>query len=133
MKSNLKLCCGIIAITVCCLLVLSANSATAAVKGGNLNLGITPPAMKGGNPNPGIAAPNSKPFGLSYNEWAVRASQWYHSQPFDYPADGPGSGLWPYGGAAVRVLHRSNRPGNHDSRPAVVCTRLFYYLGKHAW
>jgi hypothetical protein len=56
-----------LAIAIGCLLVLSANSSTAS--------------MKGGNPNPGIAPPNSQPLGSSYNDWAILVSEWYWSIP----------------------------------------------------
>jgi hypothetical protein len=59
------------AIAIGCLLILSANYSTAA--------------MKGRNPNPGIAPPNSQPQGLSYNEWEVLALQWYFSTPTTVP------------------------------------------------
>jgi hypothetical protein len=79
MKSNLKCWCCVIAIAAGCLMVLSANSSTAAMSGGNTHHGNEPPAMKGENPHHGIAPPNSNPLGESYNEWVVLAQQWYYS------------------------------------------------------
>jgi len=52
-------------IAIGCLLVLSANYSTAA--------------MKCGDPNPGIAPPHSRPLGLSYSEWEALACQWLYS------------------------------------------------------
>ncbi|MCX6922897.1 MAG: hypothetical protein NT154_06755 [Verrucomicrobia bacterium] len=56
-----------LAITLGCLLVLSATSSTAS--------------PKVGNPNPGIAPPNSQPLGSSYNDWAIPVNQWFWSIP----------------------------------------------------
>lgn len=81
------------AIAIGCLLILSATSSTAGMKCGNPNHGFGPPDRCGnpnhgftppnrcGNPNPGIAPPDSRPLGLSYNDWVIHVSEWYWSIP----------------------------------------------------
>src|SRR5438105_7459590 len=34
-----------------------------------------------GNPNPGVHPPNSKPYGLTYDQWSARWWQWIFSIP----------------------------------------------------
>jgi len=79
-----------------------------------------PVAGAAGNPNPRILPPQSRPYGLTYTQWAARWSQWIFSIPSDQNPLGDPDGRFCQVGQSGPVFFLGSNFGGTSVRSCTV-------------